>query len=230
VGAKVGALAVLKHLAFGTVAGLATMSGLHFAGVLPNDERPATVAAQPAAQPSADRSTSAPAPAPLVPAGREAVATEVEVTTTIEASAPPRVTARRAEMQSAAGVVAAPAIDSEAVPAARAAFEPPAEVSPTAEPKSERAPSLAQEISALDEARRALRAQNPQLALKALDTYARTSPTRVLETEATVLRIDALVQLGDRARASVLAREFVAGQPSSRHAERLRQLANEAGD
>jgi hypothetical protein len=84
--------------------------------------------------------------------------------------------------------------------------------------------SLSREIAALDTARAALRSHNPMAALSALDAYARAFPRGALGPEATVLRIEALVDAGDRASANTLADQFFAAHPSSPHAARVRSL------
>jgi hypothetical protein len=93
---------------------------------------------------------------------------------------------------------------------------------PTAPPTQ---PDISLEIAALDQARTALRQGRPADALAALDRY-RTGYGKAgsLRVEATVLRIDALLRTGERARAAVLADAFLAQNPKSPYAARVRVL------
>ena len=83
---------------------------------------------------------------------------------------------------------------------------------------------LAAEVAAIDHAARAVAAHDPPRALAALDAYQKQFPGGVLRPEATVLRVQALVQQGDPARAASIARAFLALNPHSPHADRLRSL------
>jgi TolA-binding protein len=83
---------------------------------------------------------------------------------------------------------------------------------------------LAAEVAAIDHAARAVADRDPPRALAALDAYQKAFPTGVLRPEATVLRVQALVQQGDSARAAAIARTFLAQNPHSPHAARLRAL------
>jgi hypothetical protein len=92
-------------------------------------------------------------------------------------------------------------------------------------PRAERAQdSLPAELSALDQARAALSRRDASGALRLLDDYARHFPKRRLDTEATVLRIEALVARGDRATAARLGKEFLARQPNGPYARRVSSL------
>ena len=90
--------------------------------------------------------------------------------------------------------------------------------------------ALAIDVAHLDRARSALAHGDTNSALQALDTYAATHRTGVLEREATILRIDALVSQGDRARAVRLARRYLEQFPHDPHAQRLEQLVAGAKD
>jgi hypothetical protein len=83
---------------------------------------------------------------------------------------------------------------------------------------------LAAEVAAIDHAARAVAERDPPRALAALDSYQRLFPSGVLRPEATVLRVQALVQQGDSGRAGAIARAFLAQNPHSPHAARLRSL------
>ena len=84
--------------------------------------------------------------------------------------------------------------------------------------------SLADEVAQLQKAKLALKGGNPGQALAELNTYAQKFPKPMLGAEATVVRIEALHQSGDTARAKSLAESYLAKNPSSPYAARLRNL------
>jgi hypothetical protein len=84
--------------------------------------------------------------------------------------------------------------------------------------------SLADEVAQLQKVKLALRSGNANQALAELGTYSQRFPRPMLGAEATVLRIEALSQSGDSARAKSLAEGFLAKNPSSPYAARLRKL------
>ena len=84
--------------------------------------------------------------------------------------------------------------------------------------------SLADEVAQLQKAKLALKGGSPTLALAELVTYGQRFPRPMLGAEATVLRIEALSQTGDGARAKTLAEGFLAKNPNSPYAARLRSL------
>ena len=85
--------------------------------------------------------------------------------------------------------------------------------------------SLDEEIAWLDPARASLQAGDGLAALAALD---RAKPhVRLLASEALLLRVRALLLVGQRAEAEHLARPVLIQQPNSPHAERLRKLLAE---
>jgi hypothetical protein len=118
-------------------------------------------------------------------------------------------------------------------PATRARGAPPAarpdEVDAPA-PPTDRArdlaggPSLVEEVGSLDRARAALASGDPREALSRLARHEQRFPSGALEPEAVVLRVRALVQLGQQAEAHALAGRFLAAQPNSPQAARLRAL------
>jgi TolA-binding protein len=85
-------------------------------------------------------------------------------------------------------------------------------------------PSLSDEVAALQVARSALAGHDASGALAALDRYKSRFPAGRLAPEATVLRIEALVERGDRAQASALADRFEASNPKSPYADRIRSI------
>jgi hypothetical protein len=84
--------------------------------------------------------------------------------------------------------------------------------------------SLADEVAQLQKAKLALKGGSPAQALAELGTYAQRFPRPMLGAEAAVLRIEALSQSGDGARAKTLAEAFLAKNPNSPYAARLRSL------
>jgi hypothetical protein len=86
------------------------------------------------------------------------------------------------------------------------------------------ATTLADEVAALQIARTALAAHDPSGAIVALDRYKSRFPSGKLGPEATVLRIDALNQRGDRAAAAALGDRFLSAHPRSPYADRVRSI------
>jgi hypothetical protein len=111
---------------------------------------------------------------------------------------------------------------------------PAAEEAPTAKPEAPKPsakpadkPTLADEVAALDAARVAVSRGDSAAALRALDEHDRRFPGGALGQEATVLRITALAQRGDRAAATRLGRAFLDAHPTSPLAARVRSLIGE---
>lgn len=86
------------------------------------------------------------------------------------------------------------------------------------------AESLSLELAALEQSRAALAGRNYSTALRLLDDYARRFPKRRLDSEATVLRIEALAARGDRAAAARIGNQFLATHANSPYARRVRSL------
>jgi hypothetical protein len=97
---------------------------------------------------------------------------------------------------------------------------------PGSAPAAAKAPqgSLADEVAQLQKAKLALKSGNAGLALAELGTYSQHFPRPMLGAEASVLRIEALSQSGDAAHAKSLAEGFLAKNPNSPYASRLRSL------
>jgi len=97
----------------------------------------------------------------------------------------------------------------------------------TREPRSTGQPnasSLSDEVTALQIARTALVGHDAGAALSALDRYKIRFPAGRLLPEATVLRIQALIERGDRAQAAALAERFESSNPKSPYADRIRSI------
>jgi len=86
------------------------------------------------------------------------------------------------------------------------------------------ADSLTRELALIDAARRAVARGDGSGALRQLDTYSRRYPKGALRTEASVLRIEALIAKGDRAGAKRLGNAFLLRSPNGPYARRIRSL------
>jgi hypothetical protein len=117
---------------------------------------------------------------------------------------------------------------------AETATDPPPEIAPLPAkapvPRSaERgAETLSLELAALEQSRAALAKREYSTALRLLDDYARRFPKRRLDSEATVLRIEALAARGDRAQALRVGNQFLATHANSPYARRVRSLIGES--
>lgn len=83
------------------------------------------------------------------------------------------------------------------------------------------------EIAALDHARVALRDGDARGALREIAAYDAAFPSGEFAREATIVRVDALLAVGERAAAQRVARVYVERYPSSPAAPRLRRLVEE---
>jgi hypothetical protein len=83
------------------------------------------------------------------------------------------------------------------------------------------------EVASLDRARTALAAGDARAALARVSAHDASFPGGALQPEAVVLRVRALVALGDRAQAASVAGRFLAAHPDSAQAGRLRTLVGE---
>jgi hypothetical protein len=118
-------------------------------------------------------------------------------------------------------VVASASASASQVPPPLATARPTApSASSSAPPKAD----LAGEAALLDRARTALGAGDPAAALAALDEHRRGFPRPMLGIEAQVLRIEALARQGNGAQAKSLGEAFLARNPDSPHAARVRSL------
>lgn len=88
--------------------------------------------------------------------------------------------------------------------------------------------TLAAEVAALDEARRALAVRDPAHALLSLDAYDHRFELRRLGPEAAVLRIEALIAEGRFGQAHQLGEQLLAAEPEGAHAQHVRSLLSGA--
>ncbi len=126
---------------------------------------------------------------------------------------------------------AVPAIDVASLPSApsvaRPAAAPPVENAPPAAPSASPPPpesDLKEQVGAIDRARAALARGDTDACLSTLTAYDRAYPNGMLSQEATLLRVQALVQRGDREAARAVAERFLASHPASPHEQRIRRM------
>jgi hypothetical protein len=140
-------------------------------------------------------------------------------------------TSRSVDNRRALARLLEPAPVAEAVPVDRAPAT--ATFAPLAQPQiapgaaAAASASLTAEIRLLDRARAALTAGDTVTAGRLLDAYASNRPSSVLTQEAGLLRVKLLLARGQRSAAAQLARQILATQPESSHADSLRRLAAE---
>ncbi len=149
---------------------------------------------------------------PVTVTGRPPVAVQLPLLASVP-QVPPSATAADAPLSAPAPP---PPSVAKTPPAAPPALDPP------------RALGLGQEVAALDRARDALAAGNAAGALRQVDEYEGQFPRGALAQEATALRIEALLQQGNRDAAVRLADRFLASNPKSPHAARIRLLVQRA--
>lgn len=95
-------------------------------------------------------------------------------------------------------------------------------------PEPRPAPSLSDEVGALDRVRSALSANDAARALQLLDEYDGVLHGTKLTAEATLLRVEALSRSGQRGAAVRLARRFIEANPGSPLAEGARAFVERA--
>jgi hypothetical protein len=191
-----GLSVISKWIAIGMMTGFATTGSLHLL--------------EQKAQGSAGEREAMPAAA-IVP---------VEKRSLLQSPAP---RSERASEQAPAreeGAAKAPPRQRPAAPVPRPAAEPRSE----AKPKATLAATLADEVAALDAARRALQAHDANRALGMLDAHERRFEQPRLAPEATLLRIETLALAGRRDEARRLAQRLLSVKPDTPHAERVRAI------
>jgi hypothetical protein len=115
--------------------------------------------------------------------------------------------------------IATPSGSSAAPPAARGGRV--ATASTASAPPSA---GIADELLMLEQARTALRAGRPAAALEHLKAHSERFASPSLGAEANVLRVEALLALGQRAQARALGQKLLAGGGLGVHAQRVRSL------
>jgi hypothetical protein len=124
-------------------------------------------------------------------------------------------------------VAVEPASSAEPVKAAASAAASPTRASPAAASRGAPAASLDDQIAALDRARNALASGDAAGALRGVDAYDRDYPGGAFAQEAMALRIEALARGGNLVRARALAARFLAANPKTPYAQRIRAVVGE---
>lgn len=212
-------------------ANLRAALGLGISLAPPTSSASPTVASAPLA--------SAPIAAPMVAVGRATATTTAKIAVGLGAlavagalwltsgsdPAPVAPVASNA-VEAPASAVEAPAV---AVPPAAAPLPSVAQAAPApptkANSSTNAAEDLGEQIRLIEAARAGVASHDAKAALAALNSYSRKFPRGSFVQEATVLRIRALDQSGDSARATAMAKSFVARFPDSPHVARLRPIA-----
>jgi hypothetical protein len=225
---KLGVLLVAKWVGVGATVGLAGLGGLHVATTALSAKGPlaAGIVEQPARQqaPTLSRRGSAPAanftpevsdpaePGLAIPAPRPSLES---TTPQPRAASKPLIEPPESTNEQASPTAALEDSEASAVPAptARSARVPPTSAN-----------RLLGEVTMLDEARRALQRGEARQALTTLKRYEAEFGGGGLELEATVMRIRALLEVGDRAAADELAQRVLRAAPHSHHASIVRTL------
>jgi hypothetical protein len=126
---------------------------------------------------------------------------------------------------SAAPVAEAAPVISPLPPVEAPASAATARVAPRADTSAAADSDLSEQIRLIEAARAGVAAHDPKAATAALDAYAAKFPRGSFGQEAMVLRIRAIDQAGDSARATALAKSFVTRFPNSPHVARLKPIA-----
>jgi hypothetical protein len=147
------------------------------------------------------------------------------VVATTASSTQPAVAGSPSKAITPAASATAPEVDLQRNPQ-RSTVGPPASAAATAATSSVSSDDSAfsEEVIALDRARAAIAGAGPAQALSILDDYGARFPRGVMRPEATVLRIEALVNAGDRAAAERAAEAFLRANPSSPYVPRIRTV------
>ncbi|HVU04123.1 MAG TPA: hypothetical protein VHE30_20335 [Polyangiaceae bacterium] len=202
--AKLGAVGIAKWVSIGLVSGLVVTGGIRYAA---DPELRAAIVGTPEPARAAARTT--------IPATRPALHAALSEPSAEAASEPTKtVEPVREEPKMAPPVLRAPG-----APPVQAAANDPAPA-----PDLGRTQSLAAELAPLERARRALVTQDAEAALRELDSYERTPRSGVLDAEAEILRVEALLQAGRGSEARALAERSLARAPNGPHAARLREI------
>lgn len=212
--AKVSLVGIGKWFGIGILSGLVVTTGFHVVtrlGAAPGAAESTTGAGLDAVRPPR------PAPPPSSPANQASPPAEAPAVASDEA-------AQKAEAAREPAAAARPAPHSKSAPKKETEAEPRAEASAAPEETEPRPASLSAELALLQEARRALVAHEPARVLAVLQRYSGSPRSGLLDSEADVLRVEALVQAGRRPEAAALAASALAAAPEGPHAARFRQI------
>jgi hypothetical protein len=210
-GAKVSmSLMAVKWIAIGVVGGAAVVGGIEGVRIATSPEQRPLAAVAVGERPS--QPAALPARAAAEPNGVERVS-EVPAVAAPPVAGPPA--APRAERAAAADL-----------PRSSTDLEAPA----PAPPATAASASLAPEIAMIDAARRAVAQRRPDEALGILGRYGEQFPRGRFVPEATYLRIEALLQRGDRTAALDLGRRYLASTPDGPQAKHVRAILAASGE
>jgi hypothetical protein len=222
-GASAGSIA--KWVGIGLISGVVTVGGARYG------TDPALRAEVARLGSGAANSRSVPAPAARPRDAARAAPLPLEEAPSRETPPQPEVPVAPPSLSSGAGAGAgqrpAPGAPKAPVspPAERAATEAPSAGVAAAFPDERPAVlSLANELAILERARRALFAGQSGAVLKELEAYDRAPGKAVLESEAELLAVEALVQQGRLREAQARAQRSLARSPQGPHAQRLREV------
>jgi len=204
--AKIGGVVLTKWLATGALFGVVTVGGARVAEHALTPKVPAVTVATDGKARAPVSERSAPEAAPTGWSSPPA---------SIEPAEPP------AAVRADPGAEHAPTSLSSAVVASGGAVPPSRAFEPLAPPDQD---ALKREITAVDAAREALRGGDARGAIGRLEQYEKAFPGGALSPEASVLRVRALLAVGERARAEELARRVIDADPSGPHADVVRSL------
>lgn len=215
---KIGGIMLAKWLVTGVVIGFAAIGGVEAIGGALEHRSPHTAQApKPSLGPAPSPASTSEGVSPLepredtpsmAPAASSAVVPDVRprVATSSAAevsTAPTPLASERS--RSSGGSSKGPAFGSFAVEGAQV-------------PQN----SLAAEMRLVDAARRAVLSGDSRGALSTLGSYERAFPNGALAPEATVLKVRALLAVGDRAGAQALGQHVIDRAPRSEHADAVR--------
>jgi len=151
-----------------------------------------------------------------------ATTTAKQVRTAANTSVPVKIPAASVSTDSVPPATSDPDAEPATAPAAQSSASP----RPT-RPEAA-AGRLSREVAALERAHQALAAQDPSSALHLLDRYRAEFPSGALGSEATVLRVQALLASGNRAAAQTLADAYSSAHPDSPYARRIQAILHSA--
>jgi hypothetical protein len=200
-GAGISAIAIMKWVGVGAIAGLVTTGSANMVGRAV-DAREASAAARANQAPDErnSRTSAVYAPAALVAPETPAEPAAIEPP---EPAAPPP------------PAEPAPAAVTQKASLPKLAVNPPA-------------PNVGKEVSTLDRAREALAVGDAPSALEALGQHESEFASGALGPEAELLRIQALIARREHNSAAVMARGFLMKNPKSPHVGRVRALLAQA--
>jgi hypothetical protein len=212
---RVGMLGIAKAVAGGALAGVVVLGTSTY---IQHGHATAPVAATPVpAEGTAKPSSRGVPPAPAAQAP-----SETEIDPSPAAATPSASPAARPMDEGSNAPTTRQVVSPEEATALVPLPEPPRGSTPGSSQK--RVSSLARETALLDESRSSLARGDGAGALKLLDRHAREFAHGNLGPEAVVMRIEALLRLGDERSARALASQFAMDHPDDSHLARIRSL------